>query len=202
MAETTEERKQLRAGLLDQLRHLVREVDMLEGVIARVPQKLLAEAPPGEPHSIKEIFALIARLDEAVHPKRIRRIVEEDTPRFAPADAEALLAGTDWNAPPITDLFERVRTARRALIDTLEAVAPANWLRTGRFPSAEASEAAPQQEGRASEDGAQEERDLYWMAHALCQRDTARLGRMTRRLYESHMGPAPEAGSAPNGDAA
>ena len=114
MAETAEERQQLRAGLLDQLRHLVREVDMLEGVIGRVPEKLLAETPPGEDRSIKETFALIARLDEAVHARRIERVVAEDTPRFTPPDREALLSnGEDWNAQSMAALFERVRTARR-----------------------------------------------------------------------------------------
>ncbi|PSQ83054.1 MAG: hypothetical protein BRD44_05780 [Bacteroidetes bacterium QS_7_67_15] len=192
MAETTEERQQLRAGLLDQLRHLVREVDMLEGVIGRVPEKLLAETPPGEDRSIKETFALIARLDEAVHARRIERVVAEDTPRFTPPDREALLSnGEDWNAQSMAALFERVRTARRELIGALEATAPEDWLRTGVFPMGE--------EGGKENDSEREERDLYWMAHALCQRDAARLEGMTRRPYESHMGPRPEEGAGERG---
>ena len=195
MAETDErtdpaadEQKQLRNGLLDQLRHLVREVDMLEGVIGRVPEKLLVETPPGtseKERSIKETFGLIARLDEAVHARRVRRVVDEDAPRFSPPDPEALLEGEDWNAQPMATLFERVRSARRGLIDTLKATAPDDWLRTGRFPNEEADENT---EGESEH----EERDLYWMVHRLCQRDAARLERMTRRLYESHMGPRPE----------
>jgi hypothetical protein len=196
MAETDErtdpaadEQKQLRNGLIDQLRHLVREVDMLEGVIGRVPEKLLVDTPPGaseKERSIKETFGLIARLDEAVHARRVRRVVDEDAPRFSPPDPEALLAGeTNWNAQPMATLFERVRSARRGLIDTLKATAPDDWLRTGRFPNEETDENT---EGESDH----EERDLYWMVHRLCQRDAARLERMTRRLYESHMGPRPE----------
>jgi hypothetical protein len=196
MAETdertdpaAEEQKQLRNGLLDQLRHLVREVDMLEGVIGRVPEKLLVETPPGtseKERSIKETFGLIARLDEAVHARRVRRVVGEDAPRFSPPDPEALLEGEDWNARPMTALFERVRAARRGLIDTLKATAPDDWLRTGRFPNEETDENTGEGESE------HEERDLYWMVHRLCQRDAARLEGMTRRLYESHMGPRPE----------
>lgn len=183
MAETEENRKQLREGLLDQLGHLVREVDMLEGAIGRVPEKLLSEAPPGEERSIKETFGLIARLDEAVHPERIERIVaagDDAPPRFSSTYPEALLADDDWNAQSITEVLERVRAAREGLIGALEAVPPADWLRTGLFPDDETDEDVPK------------EQDLYWMAHALCQRDRARLETMTRRLYESHMGPAPE----------
>jgi hypothetical protein len=183
MAETEEERKQLREGLLEQLEHLVREVDMLEGAVGRVPEKLLAEAPPGEERSIKELFGLTARLDEAVHPKRVERIVaaEDPPPRLAPADPEALLAATDWTDQSIGEVLERVRVARQGFIGTLEAVPPADWLRTGLFPDPE------------TDDGdALEERDLYWMAHALCQQDRTRLKAMTHRLYESHMGPAPD----------
>lgn len=190
MPETTErtgnasdERKRLRHGLLDQLRHLVREVEMLEGVIGRVPEKLLAEAPPGEALSIKETFGLVARLDEAVHTERLARIAAEDTPRLAPPDEEALLAEAAWNERPVAVIFERVRAARRTLADAFEAVPPEGWLRTGLFPPEE----APGEDATAPQ-----ERDLYWMAHALCQRDTVRLERMTRRLYESHMGPAPD----------
>lgn len=184
MAETTEERKQLREGLLDQLGHLVREADMLEGAVGRVPEKLLSEAPPGEARSIKEIFGLIARLDEAVHARRIERIVAAadgaSPPRLAPADPEALLAESDWSTFPITEVLERVCAARDGLIGALKAVPPEDWLHTGRFPEEETDEDVPQ------------ERDLYWMAHAICLRDRARLEAMTRRLYESHMGPAPE----------
>jgi hypothetical protein len=218
MPETTEragpapdEHERLRQGLLDQLRHLVRETDMLEGVIGRVPDKLLAEVPPdaentpGPTHSIKETFALTARLDEAVHPERIRRIVKEDTPHVAPADPDALLADEDWNARPMAALFERVRAAREALAETLAAVPPADWQRTGFFPREEAADAepdaepdadAPQQQPGETAEGNFAERDLYEMAHALCRRDTARLQGMTRRLYESHLGPAPERGGS------
>ena len=195
MAETTERsdgafenRARLREGLLDQLRHLVREVDMLENVIGRVPEKLLVEAPPGETHSIKEIFGLIARLDEAVHPERIERLLAEDTPHFAPADPEALLSEEAWGEQPITAILERVRTARQGLVHQMEAVPPNDWLRTGVFPK---DEAKVNRTGENDEEEA-EERDLYWMAHTLCQRDAARLKGMTRRLHESHMGAPPE----------
>jgi hypothetical protein len=185
--DASENRERLRQGLLDQLRHLVREIDMLEGVIGRVPEKLLAEAPPGaeEERSIKDTFALMARLDEAVHRERIERMISEENPRFTRPDVDALLEGRDWNARPMTALFERVRAARRDLIEALEAVAAADWLRTGRFP--------PEGEQEAEEEKSEhEERDLYWMVHPLCRRDSARLEGMTRRLYESHMGPRPE----------
>ena len=185
----SEERQRLRDGLLDQLQHLVREVDMLEGAIGRVPEKLLAEAPPSEAHSIKEIFALIARLDEAVHPERVERLTTEEVPRFAPADPEALLKGEAWNEQPITAIFERVRTARQALIERLEAVVPKDWLQTAAFPKREAGEGPP---GQAE---AFEERDLYEAVHAICQHDTARLRAMTHRLHESHMGAPPEQGT-------
>lgn len=188
----SEERKRLRESLIDQLRHLTREVERVEGVIGRVPEKLLAEKPPNAALSIKETFGLLARLDEAVHPERIARIVEEHTPRFEPADPEALLSETAWREQPIKAILERVHRAREELAGVFEATPPDDWLRSGIFPEealfaagdASPAEAPP---GRSAlQEGEVEKRDLYWMAHALCQYDAARLRAMTRRLHESH----------------
>lgn len=182
-AASEEQRARLRAGLLGQLAHLIREVEMLEGVIGRVPERLLAEAPPEERFSIKETFGLLALLDEAVHRARLARIAAEDAPRFDPFDPEALLAEEAWGERAMDAIFARVQEARRGLIDAFEAVPPPGWRRAGHFPG---EPAGPEETSEP------EPRDLYEMAHAIGLHDTAHLRALSRRLFESHLGPAPE----------
>ena len=167
MPETDADREKLRAALLGQLRYLIREAEAQRPVIGRVPEKLLAGRPVEGDLSIKEIYGLLATLDRAVYAPRIERLVAEDQLSFIPPDPAALLEGGAWNERPMPDILDAVQAARRALAAMLEALPPAEWLRRAQIGD--------------------EERDVYEMAHAICQHDADRLREVGQRLHESHM---------------
>lgn len=175
MPETEEDRQQLRAALLDQLAHLVREAEALGPVIGRVPERLLSGRPLPGSLSIKESLGLSAMLDERVHRPRVERIAAEEEPRFDAADEDRFIAaGADWNAEDVQAILERAKQARRGLIETLERMPAEVWLRAGHFPTGE--------DGKGHV-----RRDVYEVAHAICQRDADRLRTLGQRLYESQM---------------
>ena len=177
MPETDADRDKLRVALLGQLGYLIREAEAQRSVIGRVPGKLLGGRPIEGDLSIKEIYGLLATLDREVHVPRIERLVAEDAPHFAPPDPHALAYEAGWNERAMPEIMDDVQEARRALIDVLEALPPAEWLRRahvgGDLPGGEARDSA--------------ERDAYEMAHAICQHDADRLREVGQRLHESHM---------------
>ncbi len=167
------DRRQLRAALLDQMAHLMREVEVLGQVIGRVPENLLSGRPLPSSLSIKESFGLLVALDERVHRPRIRQIITEDEPRFEPKDERTLIEPEDWNAQDMPAILERVGTARRRLVETFEALPAEAWSRAGHFPT--------------EDGGGHARRDLYELAHAISQHDADRLRALGQRLYESQM---------------
>ena len=171
--------EETRASILDQLAYLAREADALEQIIGEVPDAVLTERPPsGDDWSIKETFALLARLDEAVYPRWVERIASEDEPRLDPPDEEALLAagddGADWNAHDITNLMERVQEARKAFVGMLQELPPRMWKREAIFGDGDDPD----------------RRDVYAITRDVVRRDYDRLRRMTRRLHESELSAA------------
>ena len=167
MPETDADREKLRAALLGQLGYLIREAEAQRPVIGRVPETLLVGRPVEGELSIKETYGLLATLDRKVHGPRIERLVAEDQPSFTPPAPRALLEGSDWNARALPDILDAVQAARRALVEMLEALPPAEWLRRAQIGN--------------------EERDAYEIAHAICQHDADRLREVGQRLHESHM---------------
>lgn len=171
MTETQEQREELRHALLGQLRYLVDEVEMLKEVIGRVPEKLLEGRPLEGDLSIKEFFGLLAVLDDEVYQPRIERMTGDEEPVFEAVDVNELAYEAGWNAHEMTELLERVQSARRALVEALEALPPEAWAQVGHFQE---------------EDGT-ERRDIYELAHGITQHDAESLRAVSYRLHGSQM---------------
>lgn len=154
--------EQRRAALLDQLRYLVAEAEVLTPLLARLPAAVLTMSLPGE-RSVLATFAHLAALDREVYVGRLRRMMAEEEPTFDEAsDPE----GHEREA--LDAALADVRAARTTLLDAFERVPPADWSRTATFP-----------------DG--ERRDVYDFALAVAHRDAAELRRLAYRMHESHL---------------
>lgn len=125
-----------RTALLEQLTYLIDEIEVLKGIVHRVPEVVQTARPPGEAFSMRETYGLLAALDTEVHRPRLRRLSAEDEPALDPADPAALAAAADWNERPIADLLDDVQAARRTLVEALEALPPEAWARTATLGGA------------------------------------------------------------------
>lgn len=154
----------LRAALLDQLAYLIDEIEALKAVVERVPPPLQEAHPQREDLSMKELYGLLATLDEAVYRPRLRQMIAEDTPAFGTVDEAALAAEAGWNEQPLGTILDRVQEARRALLSFLHTLPPEAWSRTARFGD--------------------EHRDLYSLAHHIIQHNVDLLRTIGYRLNE------------------
>ncbi|MFP4227419.1 MAG: DinB family protein [Salinivenus sp.] len=157
----------LRGALLDQLRHLVEEVEALRTVVDGLPDTIKSGRPGPEVLTMKELYGALTTLDDEVRPRRVTRIVEEDTPTLDPVDIDATAREAGWNDTPLPDILTRLQGARRALVDQLEALPLADWHRTGTL------------------DG--ESVTLFTLVHRMTQADTERLRDLGYRLHGAHL---------------
>ena len=162
----------LRAELLDQLAYLYDEIEVLKGVVDRVPENLQEGRPTLEELSLKETYGLLATLDADVRLPRLRQIVAEDEPHFDAVDEQALVAQTDWNARPIGAILGQVQAARQTLLEAFQALPQKDWSRAAYF-----SDSAEQAVRR----------DVYGFAHHITQHDTDVLRTIGYRLHDSHL---------------
>lgn len=159
---------QVRTVLLDQLRHLIDEVEALKGVVDQVPATIRTGRPTPDALSMKEVYGALAARDAQVRRPRLKRIAEANAPpAFAPVDDGELVADDDWNAMPMEALLDRVQAARAALVEQLEALPAAAWERTGRFGD--------------------ETQTVYAMVHRIVREDTTRLRDLGYRLHEANL---------------
>lgn len=118
-------------ALLEQLAYLTDEVELLRGVIGRVPEAVLTAEPLDGTYSIKATYGLLATLDAAVRRPRVERLVDEDDPELEPVDEATIVAATDWDARPIDAILDELLGARRRLVDYLRGLPGDAWNRTG-----------------------------------------------------------------------
>lgn len=163
VAEAHPAKDELREALLDQLAHLIDEVEAVKPVVDQVPHEL-QQLPTTETRlSLRQTYGLLAAYDTEVLLPRLERMVAEDDPHFEPVDAEALADAADWNAQPIDVLLDRVQEARRTLLTFLKRLPAADWNRTatvGETPY-----------------------DVYGLAHHATQHDTDLLREIGYHLY-------------------
>jgi hypothetical protein len=157
----------IRQSLLDQVRYLIDEIDALRRHIVILSDVVISSRPLPEELSIKEIYALLACYDEAVHLPALRRAKEEGQLEVDVPENELLLGGTNWNEMPIGDILTHVETARRSIVRELENLATADLGRTILI------------EGR--------ETDLYGLIYSITQHDVALLQVVATRLNESRL---------------
>lgn len=164
-----EDAEAVRTALLDQLRYLVDEIEALKTIVERVPEPVREGRPTPDALSMKEIYGVIARMDECVHRPRIERITRsgDEVPVFEPLEESPPAADEDWNAMPMRDILERVQSARQGLVTLLDNLPAADWAQTGRFGD--------------------EEYSVYEIAHRITQNDVQRLRMLSHRLYEANL---------------
>ena len=157
----------VREALLDQLAYLIDEIEALKAVVDRVPPSLQEARPLRQDLSLKELYGLLATLDEAVYRPRLRQMMAEDTPAFDTVDEAALVTEAGWNEQPLDHILDRVQEARRGLLSVLRALPPEAWARTGHFGD--------------------ERRDVYSLAHHIIQHNVDLLRTIGYRLHD-HFG--------------
>lgn len=157
----------LRGVLLDQLRHLVEEVEALRTVVDDLPDEIKSGRPGPDVLTMKELYGALATLDGEVRPRRVTRIVEEDTPTLPPVDIDAKVREAGWNDTPLPDILNQLQAARRALVDQLDALPTATWQRTGILDGTSAT--------------------LFTLVHRMTQSDAERLRDLGYRLHGAHL---------------
>ena len=157
----------LRKALLDQLRHLVEEVEALRTVVDGLPDDIKNGRPGPDVLTMKELYGALATLDDEVRPRRISRLVDEDAPTLAPVDIDAEVREAGWNEQALPDILDQLQAARRRLVEQLEALPPEDWHHTGTL------------EGEAV--------TLFTLVHRMTQDDTERLRDLGYRLHGAHL---------------
>jgi hypothetical protein len=169
---STEDRADLRAALLDQLRYLIDEVERLKAVVDRVPEPVQEGKPLPSDLSMKETFGLLATLDRTVHRPRLAHLEAHpdgagpDAPAFDAADPDALVADNAWNDASMTALLEQVQASRRALLDAFDRVT--DWTLAFTIGG--------------------ETHDVFAYARAVAQSDFEHLRALALRLHDANLG--------------
>lgn len=164
-------REALRDQLLDQLDHLIDEIEFARPIAARIPIRVQEDRPRETDLSIKEIYGYLAAADGTAWLPLLHRIVGEDAPRADLPDPHRLAEATDWAAYDLADIFSRVQDARRALTGFLRALPPSEWERAARLETAD---------GEA-------EWTVYHLAHHVTQDTADHLRAVGYRLHETHL---------------
>lgn len=162
-----EDPEALRTALIDQMGHLVDEIEALETVVGGMPDEILEGRPAPDVLTMKELYGALATLDAEVRRPRIDRIVNTDTPTLSPVDVDETVRNAGWNERKFETILDRVKTARRRLVDRLEALPVDVWRRT------------------ATLDG--ETRTLFEFVHRIIQEDVDRLRALGYRLHGAHL---------------
>jgi len=165
--QNAQDREHARAALIDQLTHLIDEMEMLDSIIGRVPEEVLSGRPWEGEWTIKELYGLLAAADEQIRLPNLQAVVSEDNPTLEPLNEAALMSLETWNAWEIHAILERIRNARTALVNFLRALPPDEWMRTGLL-------------GDVRE-------DVYAIAFRITQEDTDYLRALGYRLHESNL---------------
>ena len=111
----------LRTALLDQLGHLVDEMEAMKPFAGR----LSLEAR----QSVKELYGSLAQWDKEVILPFARRMMGEDSPSCAAAAPDPVA----WNDKDFESILCSVQEARRALLAFCQGLSPEAWTRTGEF---------------------------------------------------------------------
>lgn len=115
-----------RDAILDQLRYLLDEVEMLRQVTARVPTPLLEARALEGSFSLKETLALLAALDAQVRLPRLEAAAGR-VPNDTAIDEQALVG--DAHTLSIDALVDACVAARQRLVATAERLPPEAWER-------------------------------------------------------------------------
>lgn len=157
----------LRDALIDQLAHLIDEVDALRTVVGTLPEAITCGRPAPDALTMKEMYGAIATLDAEVREPRVERVAAEDEPVLSTVEIEEEVRGEGWNERELEAILDRVQEARRELVDRLRDLPLEAWHRS-----------AVLDEKRYS---------LFELAHRIVQEDLDRLRDLGYRLHGAHL---------------
>lgn len=163
----TEAPDPLRDALLDQLAHLLDEIDALQTVVGDLPEQIKSGRPAPDALTMKELYGALATLDDEVRWSRVERVLEEDEPTLSPVDVEAKVRDAGWNERDFEDILDHLTDARRRLVDRLDALSLDAWHRTATLED--------------------ETLSLFELVHRMTQNDVQRLRDLGCRLHSAHL---------------
>lgn len=164
----TEDPGALRKALIEQMAYLVDEIEALETVVEGVPDQIMNGRPAPDALTMKELYGAIATLDEDVRPRWIEQTTDEDsTPSLASVDVDEEVREAGWNEQEMDTILDRVKEARRHLVEQLEDLPLEAWHRT-----------VSRQE---------ETLTLFQLVHGMTQEDVRRLRDLGYRLHGAHL---------------
>ena len=153
-----------REALLHQLGWLADEAGALGPLLEGLPAWALEQTALPEERSVKETLARLTALDRAVYPRWIERILAEEQPTLASAEAAV---DSDVNTQAVGALLEALQATRAHLLAAIETVPEANWSRTALL------------------DG--ETVTLYDLVLRIVRHDAEELRTLAYRLYEAKL---------------
>lgn len=109
--------------------------DLLNAELFAWPAESLRWKPSAEKWSIVEVIAHLADLEQVCFGERMRRIVDEHEPEFAPIDPNRRAVERDYNR---ADLAETLRAFRQGRFENgafLRGLPAEAWSRRGRLPN-------------------------------------------------------------------
>lgn len=162
-----EDPEALRDALLDQLAHLVDEIEALQTVVSDLPDEIKSGRPAPDALTMKELYGALATLDEEVRRPWIDRVVDENEPTLFPVDVETDVHEAGWNEREFEPILDQVKDARRRLVDHLDALPLDAWPRTATLKD----ETIP----------------LFELVRRMIQEDVQRLRDLGYRLHGAHL---------------
>ena len=106
---------------------------LLEHVIRDMSEASLRTRPQPEKWSPMEIVAHLAD-SELIYAYRIRQVLADSNPTFAPIDQDALAEQFHYQEAVLADKLELFRTARKATLNLLSRAKPEDLERKGFHP--------------------------------------------------------------------
>ncbi|MDQ7039729.1 MAG: DinB family protein [Rhodothermus sp.] len=157
----------LRTALIEQLAHLLREIEALQQVIDLVPEPLQTARPLPEEPSLRETYGILVAADEQVFLPTLRALLAGTAERLTLPDDRSLQQVEDWNTYPLPDILKRLQQRRQELVALLQTVPPEAW--EHKVPCGE------------------EAWDLYRYAYFMIQHDTELLRALAYRLHTAYL---------------
>ncbi|SHK86467.1 DinB family protein [Rhodothermus profundi] len=157
----------LRAALIEQLAHLLREVEALQQVIDIVPEPLQTARPLPEEPSVRETYGMLVAADERVFLPAVQAFLTGQARELELPDDDALRTVENWNTYPLPAILKRLQQVRRELVALLQQAPSEAWDRTASCE--------------------EETWDLYQYAYFIIQHDTELLRALAYRLHAAYL---------------
>lgn len=167
MPSDTNRSEETRQILIDQIAHLIDEVEALRTQLHLIPEQVLSARPMESEPSFIEIYKQLVRFDEAVILPAIRKITNGQTPQVVTLGAPETLPQSVPSNADISAVLDDLQSGRKQLVSTLKSLPVSSW-----------------REEVLIED---ESADVFALAYLISQHDAAILQKAAHRLHESRL---------------